>query len=197
MGRAGICQPARILPVLQYLHEQHVSASLHDCQYRPLTVAPHDGVHLEVPEPFPVGLRRTSVYAYPVRYCHPLSNRPATVFQAVPAMLVEAALVLVPVLPDDGIDGFMRDPVPLPCKIAGNLLRRPLVPFQQVYGHVADEGLDGTVAGHPALSILSLPLSTVPLVQSACDGIAAQLTRYCRTAHSDSLGYRFFRTLPL
>ena len=65
------------------------------------------------------------MYAHPVRYYHSLSDRPMTVFQTVPAMFVEAAPVLVLVLSDDGIDGFMRNLVSHFCKITGYLLWRP------------------------------------------------------------------------
>ena len=193
----GTCQFISILAVPEFLHEQHVCTALHYCQYRSLVVVSHDGVHLEVPEPFPVGFCRTLVYAHPVLYYHSLSNRSVTVFQAVPAMLVEAAPVLVLVLPDDGIDGFMRYLASLSCKVTGNLLRRPLVPFQQIYGYVTDKRLDGTVARHLMFTFLSLPLRIVPPVHTTCAGIASQLTGNCRITHFDSLGYLFSRTLPL
>ena len=93
--------------MLQLLHEQHVCASLHDAQYRSLVIVSHDGVHLEVTESFSVSFRWTLVYAHPVWYYYSLPDRPMTVFQTVPAMFVEAAPVLMLVLSDDGIDGFM------------------------------------------------------------------------------------------
>jgi len=109
-------------PFLQFLHEQHVRALLDHCQYHFLIVASHDSVHLEVPEPFPVGLGRTLVYAHPVRYYNSLPDQLVPVFQVMPAMLVEATPVLVLVLSYDTINGFVRNLVSHSCKITGYLL---------------------------------------------------------------------------
>lgn len=137
------------------------------------------------------------MYAHPVRYYHSLSDRPMTVFQTVPAMFVEAAPVLVLVLSDDGIDGFMRNLVSHFCKITGYLLWRPLPLFEQAYCHLSDKGLYGTVAWHMTFALLSLPLRLVLFVNTTRTGIASQFTGNCRITHSDSVRYLFFSTLPL
>lgn len=192
-----LCQFIGILSMLQLLHEQHVYASLHYGQYRSLVIVSHDGVHLEVTESLPVSFRWTLVYAHPVRYYHSLSDRPMTVFQTVPAMFVEAAPVLVLVLSDDGIDGFMRNLVSHFCKTTGYLLWRPLPLFEQAYCHLSDKRLYGTVAWHMTFALLSLPLRLVLFVNTTRTGIASQFTGNCRITHSDSVRYLFFRTLPL
>jgi hypothetical protein len=120
-----------------------------------------------------------------------------TVFQMVPAMFVEAAPVLVLVLSDDGIDGFIRNLISHFGKITGNLLWRPLPLLQQAYCHVADKRLYGTIARHLMFALFRLPLRLVPFVNTTRAGIASQFTGNCRITHSDSVRYLFFRTLPL
>lgn len=141
--------------MLQLLHEQHVCALLHYGQYSSLVIVSHDGVHLEVTESFPVSFRWTLVYAHTARYYHSLPDQPMTVFQTVPAMFVEAAPVLMLVLSDDGIDGFMRNLVSHSCKIAGYLLWRPLPLFEQAYCHVADKRLELRLSSRVIVELLT------------------------------------------
>ncbi len=166
-------------------------------RWTPLVVVSPDGVHLKVTESFPVSCRRTLVYTHSVRYYYSLPNRSVTVFQTVSAMFVEAASVLVLVLPDDGIDGFVRDSISLFCEITGDLLRRPLPLFEQAYCHVADERLYGAIARHLMFALFRQPLRLVPFVYATRAGIASQFTGNCRITHSDSVCYLIFRTLPL
>lgn len=57
-----------ILALVEFSHEEHVCASLNDCDNGTMVVFANNGVHLEVFEALAVRLFWTLVNAYPIGY---------------------------------------------------------------------------------------------------------------------------------
>ena len=112
------CEFPCVLPMCELSHEQHVGVSLQDGEYCAAIAFPDDCVHLEVSEPFPVGLFRPLFDARPVWYDNALSSgRPAAVFEPVAAVLVEVSSVLF-VLPYHLVDGLPGNVLALKLEVA-------------------------------------------------------------------------------
>ena len=82
-------EPIYILALIQFSHEQHIGASLSECDNCSMPILSYYCVHLEVSETPAVSFCRTFTYADTIRYRYSFaSNRPSTVLQLMTAVLV-------------------------------------------------------------------------------------------------------------
>ena len=185
-------QSLGILALVEFSHEEHVGASLNDCDNGTMVVFANNGVHLEVSEALAVRLFWTLVNAYPIGYRgNPSADRPCPVLELVTTVLVEVtALPLV--LAYDGIYGLMGYRQTLLCQTARDLFRRPLLLLEQPYGLLLDVLSDRSVARATMLMIESILLGCLPVIASSTPTVSLELARYGGRTDLYSSCYVFF-----
>lgn len=157
-----------------------------------MTVLSDDGVHLEVPEPFPVGLRRPFRDADPVGNGYAASSDgPLPVLQAMAAVPVEVAS-FSPVAAYPAVDGLMRDVHAVQGQMTGDLLRRPLVLSQEAESFLPRLLADGMVAGMTTPLMISVLLCRLSIVATVTAAVASQLTGNRAWTHSYRICDSFF-----
>ena len=78
-----------ILALMLFSHEQHIGASLSECDNCSMPILSYYCVHLEVSETTAVSFYRTFTDANTIRYGYSFtSNRPSTVFKPMTTVLV-------------------------------------------------------------------------------------------------------------
>ena len=164
----------------QFLHQQHVSASLGESDYGALAVFAHDGVHLPVAEARPVSLWRTLVYAYTLGYVPHLGCAvgPAmpVVFHLVTAVRSEFAARIGA---DKAVYELVGYSPAVFLHVRLNLLGRPVLGPEQVQRLPHDCGVLCTVGRSALPAFHGLLVSLVPQIVASLRGIASDLAAEC------------------
>ena len=166
-----------VLAMFELPHQQHAGASFDKCDNGSMPILSDDGVHLEVSEPFPIGLHRPFRDAHPVGNGHAAAyGGPLPVLQTMAAVLVEvASFGPVPAYP--AIDGLMRDVRAVQGQMTGDLFRRPLLLGKEAEHLLTYFLADGTVAWTAVMVIGGVLLRRLPVVVTIAAAVASQLTR--------------------
>ena len=122
----GLRNALGILAFLQFPYHGEPRAALNQCDHGPLVACSDDQVHLSIPMPCSVCLRRSLVYAGAAFDGHVLSSRALAVLQLMAAVLVQVSTVLL-VFPDVLVDSLNGNHVvAFDLAVANYLFRRPL-----------------------------------------------------------------------
>ena len=169
----------RILDIRQSLHYKVVPAPLAQGQYRASLPFTKYQVHLPVPEPLSVRLRRTLMYAHPVRDvrgpCRPLAFLVAPVLHPVAAVALQLSAL---VRTDHLIYPLMRYEHPLLLQPAGYLPRRPLLGPQQSPRFSQDSRTALPVADCPLTPLHGHHVRHRPAVLAEAVAVPFQLPAY-------------------